>query len=177
MRVPASRAAAQSVGFVVVGIVSPTESRKRRYRSVRRGAKRRDTTRHDTIRYDTIHTHIFARAHTHGRRSRACCIAIEVSILERLVNTWGPTRRPLLALQQTAAAVAVVEEEEAEEEEEAAAAAAVATATADTNNAVTRTWRGPSPSWSTSQDVQARGEARAGFNYRAAERAAIQGYA
>jgi len=41
----------------------------------------------------------------------------------------------------------------------------------DTNNAVTRPSK--SPSWSASQDV----EARADFNYRAAERAAIQGYA
>lgn len=79
----------------------------------------------------------------------------------RLVNTWGPTRRPLLALQQTAAVAEVVVVEEEEEE-------------ADTNNAVTRTPRGSS--WSTSQDVEARREARAGFNYRAAERAAIQGY-
>lgn len=50
---------------------------------------------------------------------------------------------------------------------------------ADTNNAVTRTLRGPS--WSANQDVEAcreaRREARASFNYRATERAAIQGYA
>lgn len=46
----------------------------------------------------------------------------------------------------------------------------------DSNKAVTRP--SGSPSWSASQDVvEARRKARAGFNYRAAERAAIQGYA
>lgn len=46
----------------------------------------------------------------------------------------------------------------------------------DSNKAVTRP--SGSPSWSASQDVvEARRKAGAGFNYRAAERAAIQGYA
>lgn len=83
-------------------------------------AARRQARRHDTTR------------HTHTRPTQPSGVSRPRWASERFVNTRSPTRRPLLALQQTAAAAAA-----AVEEEEEAAAAVAAAATADTNNAVT----------------------------------------